>query len=304
MAPDGSVLLFTGIVEMGQGAHTAQAQIAAQELGVRVENVTVVEPDTHMAPDAGVTSASRSVYMMGNAILEAAKPVRRSLFQAASEALEVAAEDLELGDNKVWVRGSPERSIAMRDLARRAWLGNNQLRGVGFTKMWHPEEPRGEYSYPIAHSIFTFGTQIAQVLVDIETGQVKVEKVWAAHDVGKAINPMGIEGQIDGGIVQGLGFALMEELQQEEGRLGNATLEGYIVPMAVDVPEIVPIIVEVPEPTGPYGAKGVGEPPCGPIAAAVANAIADATGVRLTRLPMTPERVLGELARPRSAAER
>jgi CO/xanthine dehydrogenase Mo-binding subunit len=131
-----------------------------------------------------------------------------------------------------------------------------------------------------------------------------VEKVWAAHDVGKAINPMGIEGQIDGGIVQGLGFALMEELQQADGRLGNATLEGYIVPMAVDVPEIVPIIVEVPEPTGPYGAKGVGEPPCGPIAAAVANAIADATGVRLTRLPMTPERVLGELARPRSAAER
>jgi CO/xanthine dehydrogenase Mo-binding subunit len=295
MAPDGSVLLLSGIVEMGQGSLTVQAQIVAQELGVRVENVNVVLPDTHTVPDAGVTSASRSVYMMGNAILEAARPVRRSLLETAASALEAAPDDLEIGDNRVWVRGSAERYIAMRDLARRAWLGNKQLRGVGFTRMWQPTQTKRAYSYPIAHSIFTFATQIVQVLVDTETGHVKVEKVWAAHDVGKAINPLGIEGQIDGGVVQGMGFALMEELQQEDGRLVNATLEGYAVPMAVDVPEIVPLIVEVPEPTGPHGAKGVGEPPCTPIAAAIANAIADATGVRITQLPMSPERVLREL---------
>jgi CO/xanthine dehydrogenase Mo-binding subunit len=303
MAPDGSVLVYTGIVEMGQGALTVQSQIVAQELGVPVESVNVVLPDTHMAPDAGVTSASRSVYMMGNAILEAAKPIRRSLLETASNALEAAIEDLDLGDGRAWVRGSPERHIAMRDLARQAWLGNKQLRSVGFTRMWHPEKPKRKYSYPIAHSIFTFATQIAQVLVDVETGQITVERVWAAHDVGRAINPLGIEGQIDGGVVQGLGFALMEELHQDEGRLTNPTLEGYAFPTILDVPEIIPLIVEVPEPTGPYGAKGVGEPPCTPIAAAVANAIADATGVRLTQLPMTPERVLAALRDSRGAAK-
>jgi CO/xanthine dehydrogenase Mo-binding subunit len=237
--------------------------------------------------------------MMGNAILEAAKPIRRSLLETGSNVLEAAPEDLEMADNKVWVRGSPERVIAMSDLARRTWFGNKQLRSVGFTRMWHPEKPKRAYNYAIAHSIFTFAAQIVQVLVDTETGQVTVEKVWAAHDVGKAINPLGIEGQIDGGIVQGMGFALMEELQQEEGRLINPTLEGYLVPTVMDAPEIVPLIVEVPEPTGPYGAKGVGEPPTTPIAAAIANAIADATGVRLTRLPMTPERVLQALRRQR-----
>jgi CO/xanthine dehydrogenase Mo-binding subunit len=152
-----------------------------------------------------------------------------------------------------------------------------------------------EYTYPVAHSLFVYATQIAQVLVDIETGQVKVEKIWAAHDVGKAINVLGARGQIYGGVMQGLGTALMEELQQSEGRLMNATIEGYLVPAITETPEIHTILVETPNPEGPLGALGLGEQTMNPTAAAIANAVYDAIGVRTWEIPMTPERVLTAL---------
>lgn len=295
MTPDGSVLLLSGTAEMGTGALSTQAMIAANELGVRLEDVKLVLPDTEVTPDAGVTSASRTTYMVGNAILQATAVIRQSLLAVAATELEVSPDDLELADGEILVKGVPSRSMKIAAAAHRAWLQNKRLRADGFYKMWQPEQPRFTFNYPHPHSIFCYATQIVQVLVDIGTGQVQVEKVWAAHDVGRAINRLGIEGQIDGGVVQGIGYALLEELRQEEGRLMNGSLEGYLLPLAVDVPEIIPIIVEVPEPTGPYGAKGVGEATLTPMAPAIANAIYDATGVRLTQIPMTPERVLAAL---------
>jgi CO/xanthine dehydrogenase Mo-binding subunit len=295
MTPDGSVILYSGTAEYGSGAHSAQVIIAAENLGVRMEDVKLVTPDTHVTPDAGVTSASRCTYMMGNAILRATDVIRKSLLEVASDKLETDPEDIEMANGEVWARSNPDRVLKVSALATQAWLTNKQLRADGFYKMWQPEKPKAKLNYPFPHSIFGYATQIVQVLVDTETGQVTLEKVWAAHDVGKVINMLGIEGQIDGGVVQGMGSALMEELQQEDGRLMNGSLEGYVLPMAVNTPEIIPIIVEVPEPTGPYGAKGVGEIVMTPVAPALANAIYDATGVRPDQIPITPERMRATL---------
>jgi CO/xanthine dehydrogenase Mo-binding subunit len=296
MLPDGSVLLATGYVEMGQGTNTAQALMVARELGVRPENVRVITPDTHVTPDAGTTTASRATYMAGNAIHKAAAPIREALLQLAAAELETVPEDLDLANGRITSRqGPPERSVTIADMAMRAWHANKQLRATGPVEMWQPDHPRCRFNYPVPHSIFLYATHIAQVLVDTTTGQVKVEKVWAAHDVGKIVNRLGIEGQIDGGIVQGVGTALMEQLQESEGRVLNGTLETYLVPLATEAPEVEHVLVEVPEPSGPGGAKGVGEATLNPVAAAVANAVADAVGVRLHTIPMTPERVLGAL---------
>lgn len=296
MTPDGSVLLHTGHVEMGQGTNTVQAMMVCEQLGVRLEDVTVVLPDTHVTPDAGPSTASRSTYMSGRAIAKAAAPIRETLLELAAEELETTPTDLEMADGVIRSKqGPPGRQVKISDMAYRAWHGNRQLRATGPIEMWQPEKPKAELTYPLAHSLFLYATHVVQVLVDVETGQVTVEKVWAAHDVGRAINMAGIEGQIDGGVMQSIGTALMEQLHQEEGRPLNGTLETYFVPMATDAPEIEHIIVEVPEPTGPGGAKGVAETTLTPVASAIANAIADATGARTWEMPMTPERVLAAL---------
>jgi CO/xanthine dehydrogenase Mo-binding subunit len=301
MAPDGTVTVLTGLCDIGQGGFTVQAMWAAEALGVRVQDVRVSAIDTATSPDGGSTTASRAAYMGGRAILKAAEPIRKTLLEVASEELEVAPEDLQLSDGRIRVVGAPpDRAMAVADAALKAWERNKPLQGHGYVEMWQPAEPKFKFNYPVPHSIFLYATHIAQVLVDIETGQVKVERVWAAHDVGKAINPMGIEAQIDGGVVQGVGYALMEELHVDQGRLANASLESYFLPKSTDLPEIEYVVVEVPDPTGPMGAKGIGESTLNPVAAAIANAVADAIGVRLFQIPMTPERVLAALATKRA----
>jgi CO/xanthine dehydrogenase Mo-binding subunit len=297
MAPDGSVVLQSGTADIGSGARTAQVLIAADALGVQPEAIRLAAIDTETTPDAGPTTASRSVYMIGKAILQAAEGIRKSLLEVAGEALEAAVDDLEMGQGRIAVRGAPaDRFIAVKEAARKAWEASRPLRGEGHATLWQPPKPLSEYTYPVAHTIFVYATQIAQVLVDIETGQTKVEKVWAAHDVGRAINVLGALGQIHGGVMQGIGTALMEELQQEQGRLQNATIEGYLVPAITETPEIVSILVEsAPNPDGPFGAVGLGEQTMNPTAAAIANAVFDAVGARTWEIPMTPERVLAAL---------
>jgi len=292
MTPDGSVILYTGSAELGQGALTAQKMMVAEDLGIDIENIKVVMADTDSTPAAGTTSASRSTYMMGKAILQATGRIKLSLLELASTVLEAEMDELELADNKIMVKGSPERFLEIPKLAGQAWWMNKKLRGDGFAEMWHPAEPEHELNFSHAHSIFAYATHIAQVLADTKTGRVTVEKIWAAHDVGKAINPQAIEGQIDGGVMQGVGYALTEELLQEDGFLLNDSLATYIAPMSMDVPEIEHIIVEVPQPSAPFGAIGIGEPTLVPVAPAIANAIADAIGVEMNQIPMTPERVL------------
>jgi CO/xanthine dehydrogenase Mo-binding subunit len=295
MTPDGSVILYTGSAELGQGAITAQKLFISEDLGVPLDRIEVIMADTNAVPAAGTTSASRSTYMMGNAILKATKMIKANLSELASKQLEAPAEELVFQDNKVWAKDNPDYAIDLPALAGQAWWVNTQLRAEGFVEMWHPEEPKHELNFHHAHSIFAYATHIAQVLVDENTGHVQVEKIWAAHDVGKAINPQAIEGQIDGGVAQGIGYALTEELIQIDGRLLNDSLSTYIAPISVDMPEIIPLIVEVPQPSAPNGAIGIGEPTTVPVAPAIANAVADAVGIRTLVIPMTPERVLAEI---------
>jgi CO/xanthine dehydrogenase Mo-binding subunit len=291
MKPDGAVVLSTGSAELGQGTFTAQAIIAAEVLGIEVKEVTINTPDTALAPDASTTSASRSTYMVGNAVYDAAMTIRNTLLEIASNVLEAEPEELAIEDGNVWDPKNPDRVLEISGLAEQAWEMDQSLRVEGTYSMWYPRDPIAGKESPIPHAVFAYATHIIQVLVDTETGFVTVEKVWAAHDVGKAINPPAIEGQIDGGVLMGIGYALMEELIQEDGRLVNSKLSEYVVPMVGEAPEIEHIIIEVPEPTGPFGAKGVGEPTTTPVAPAIANAVADAIGIRMTEIPMTPERV-------------
>ena len=292
MTPDGSVILYTGSAELGQGAITAQKIMIAEDLGIDIENIKVVMADTDATPAAGTTSASRSTYMMGKAILQATGRIKLSLLELASNVLEADIDELEMADNKIMVKGSPERFLELPKIAGQAWWMNKRLRGDGFAEMWHPPEPEHELNFSHAHSIFAYATHIAQVLVDTKTGRVTVEKIWAAHDVGKAINRQAIEGQIDGGVMQGVGYALTEELLQKDGFLLNDSLATYIAPMSLDIPDIEHIIVEVPQPSAPFGAIGIGEPTLVPVAPAIANAITDAIGVQMNQIPMTSERVL------------
>jgi CO/xanthine dehydrogenase Mo-binding subunit len=288
---NGTVLVYSGSAELGQGAFTTQSVIAAKVLGVDPNDVEIVMPDTDVTLDASVTSSSRATYMVGNAVLDAAQKVRAELQEVAAMLLEVDADEIEFGEGCAWSRNEPQTTLDLARIASDAILSGRTLKKDGSFRMWHaPGLPEGvEFPYP--HNVFSYATQIAQVLVDTGTGHVVVEKIWAAHDVGKAINWEGIKGQIDGGVMMGVGTALSEHLIQKDGHLVNTSLSGYIAPMVTEIPEIDYIIIEVPEPTGPFGARGVGEPATSPVAPAIANAVADALGVRLNEIPMTPDRV-------------
>lgn len=292
---DGTATVRTGAVDCGQGSNTVFAIITADILGIAAEDVTVVSADTDTTPDAGTTAATRQTYVSGNAVRLAALEVRSKLFQYAALELGVNTEQgLVARDGRVMVKGYPVKSVLIRDLAARARLKGYRLVAEGtFTAhstQLDPENGQGAPYWPYA-----FGTQIVEVEVDTDTGRVDVLKVVAAHDVGRAINRKGVEGQIAGGVVQGMGYALLEEVALDRGRIQNPSFADYLLPTLMDAPQIQPVIVEDPEPTGPFGAKGVGEPALLPTAPAILNAIYDAVGVRITSLPATPEKILAAL---------
>jgi len=246
--------------DVGEGVQTAMAQIAAETLGVPLERVRLAPIDTAQVPNAGSSSASRHTYISGNAVLRACQ----AALQKREEALLA-----ETGQTHI------EAEALYRAREARPTTASDPQTGLC--------DPHISYGY---------GTQIAEVEVDTETGEVEVLRLWAAHDVGKAVNPSMIVGQIEGGVHMGVGYALMEDYPLSDGRPHAHTLADYLIPTVLDMPrEIVPIIVEVPDPTGPYGAKGVGEMTMLPTAPAIANAIADAVGVRPGVLPLTAERV-------------
>jgi CO/xanthine dehydrogenase Mo-binding subunit len=240
--------------------------------------------------------ASRTTYVTGNAARLAAEQARTILLEAAAPLLGVKPAQLEARDRRIQVIGYPRRFVPIGEAAREAQL----VRGeppIG-TASWNPptvalDADTGQ-GKPFA--TYVYATQIAEVDVDDETGEVEVLRIVASHDCGTAINPMLVEGQIEGGIAMGLGFALQEEmLFDATGRVLNAELTNYIVPTSLDMPEIEVDIVPNHDPTGPFGAKGVGEPTLVPTAAAIANAIFDAVGVRITSLPATAEKVLAAI---------
>jgi len=290
MATDGSVVLRTGAVEMGQGVFTTLGSIVAENLGIGLDSIRVISPDTDITPDAMQTAASRQTFMSGNAVNKASRVIRQSLLEAAAEETGLPIEILDLKKGKLVAEGE-ELSMTIPDLAAKATLTNKQMYASGFYVMDFPEEKTEEGTfYAVGPS--AFGTQIAQALVDIETGEIQVEKLIAVQNVGKIINYGGAYGQMEGGCIMGAGYALMEEMLVEEGKTLNDSLESYLIPTAMDIPETEIKLLEIPEPFGPFGAVGIGEPSMLGTAPAIANAVSDAIGKRMTEIPLTPERIL------------
>ena len=297
MRPDGSVDVIIGSVDIGQGARTVMRQIAAQELGVPIEKVNVTAVDSDSSPLDTGTFASRVTHQTGNATILAAREARQVLFEVAAAQLGVEVEKLEAKDDKIVVRGFPEQAIPIADVAGRAtWDERRIIAGRGAfgwpVAQVDPDTGEGEPLHNMA-----YGATVAEVEVDTDTGEVKVLKLVSAYDCGKAINPMLVEGQIDGGAAMGLGSALMEELHPYYPTLEHhpTGFFSYMVPTAKDLPELDAVIVEMGSKTGPYGAKGIGEMTANSQAPAIINAIHNAVGVWITDLPATSEKVLRAL---------
>jgi len=295
---DGTANLLVTAMDIGQGSNTVLAQIAAEVLTIPVEKISVVTGDTDVTPYEWQTVASRITYCAGNAVKKAAEDAKEQLLKLASIRLGLPAEYLELRDEHVVSIIYPDRKVPIASLA----LGLEMPDGSGVhgpiigrgsfipPNVRNTDKETGQGDKPVA--FWTFGAQAVEIEIDTETGQIEVIKVAAAYDVGKAINPQLCKAQIEGGIVQGLGSALLEHQIMDKGKVLNPNFVDYKIPAVRDVPEMIVRIVEVPEETGPYGARGVGEPAMVPTAPAIANAIYDALGVRINTLPLTAEKVL------------
>jgi CO/xanthine dehydrogenase Mo-binding subunit len=302
---DGTATLLTGTVETGQGSLTVLGQIAAEALGIATDDVHVVSADTDTTPMDTGAIASRTTYVTGNAVRLAAENAKGILFEVAAPMLGVRPDQLEARDRKIQVKGYPQRNLSIGEVANHAQVVKGQP-PVG-SASWNPPtvgmDPETGQGKPF--STYVYATQIAEVDVDDETGEVEVLRIVAAHDCGTAINPMLVEGQVEGGISMGVGFALQEEiLFDAAGRQINPNLTNYIMPTSLDMPEIEVDIVDNYDPTGPFGAKGVGEPTSVPTAAAILNAIHNAVGARITSLPATPEKVLAAIKAKRSQPQK
>jgi CO/xanthine dehydrogenase Mo-binding subunit len=286
MDAQGKVTLFSGAADIGQGSSTVLAQITAETLGIEPSEVSLVIADTKLTTNAGATSASRQTYISGNAVKDATARLAEVLLTEAVDVVKTPKSLLVLEDGFVVDSRHSDRRVSLSRLAKRAHDRGRPLTWQGY---FDPETTplEGEAGQGVPYATYAFASHLALVTVDTSTGEVRVNRIVAAHDVGKAINPQNVEGQIQGGVGMGLGFALMEEFLPGK----TASMGDYHIPTSLDMPEIIPIIVEDQEPTGPYGAKGVGEPALIPTAPAILNALADALGERLFRLPAHPERV-------------
>ncbi len=283
MNDDGTVQLFTGTTGLGTGAHTALAQIVAEELGVRFDDVSVVHGDTDVVPwDIGAF-ASHTTYMGGRVAQMAAAELKQQVLALAAEGLEASPADLEIHLGKITVKGS-DRSLSVKDaVSPKRGLPSAQLIATSTYK------PTKSYS---------FAAHFVEVQVDTETGQIDVLQVIPVHEIGKVIHPVAAAGQIEGGIQQGIGHTLTEDyvIDLKNGRSLNPGFVDYKMPLSLDMPPIRTILLETaPDPGGPYGAKGVGEDPIIAIGPAIANAVYDAIGVRFRHYPITPEQVLAGL---------
>ena len=295
----GRVDVFTGATDMGQGSETVLAQMVAEELGVSFEDVNIVNGDTNLSPwDVGA-HASRTTFIAGNSALLAAKKLKSQVFEIASEFLQEDIGFLELGQRRVFSKRDPEKKIDLAKLLRSTHF-STQGRVLMAEAFYDPpnqlydKENKGNIS-----ATYAFGSHGVEVEVDKETGQVKILKYVAAHDVGSAINPLLLEGQICGGVVMGAGYALTERLISEKGEIKNPNFLDYKILTPKDSFPIETIFVETEDPEGPFNAKGVGEPGVVPSAPAIANAIYNAVGVRIKDLPITPEKVLAALKKKR-----
>lgn len=280
---DGSAVLTVSPCEMGQGILGVLAQIAAEELGLKAEDIQVVSGDTNVTRFDIGSHASRSTYVIGNAVLNAAREAKGQIIERAASLLGVSSDALEVKNNRIFSKEDPAKGLLISDVVKDA-LYNFKQQCLQIT---------GRSTYEATTVSQPGQACFAEVEVDTETGEVKVLKLVIAHDIGKAINPMNVEGQLEGGSVQGLGFCLTEDFafRTDNGVTITDNFNTYKLPSALEVPEIEVALVEKADPVGPYGAKGVGETGMVIIAPAIANAVYDAVGIRIKDLPITPEKV-------------
>lgn len=299
IAKDGKARIISGEGDIGQGSSTVFAQIAAEELGIPLRDIEVSMADTDSTLFCMGAFGNRLTTLAGNAVKLAAADAKRHLFDIASVLLKANPADLSCQDGIVFVKETPEKKLKIAEVLQAGLLtsgeiGNINILGRGTfdpdSEVWDPKTKYGNISIT-----YQFGAHVAVVKVCEETGHVKIIDYVAAHDVGQAINMLTLEGQIEGGVAQGIGFALWEELLFQDGKVLNPNLTDFKIPLAVDLPPIKTIIVEPEDPVGPFGAKGVGQSCAVPVAPAIANAIFDAVGVRITELPITAEKILKAL---------
>jgi len=299
LEPDGTLGVVTGAAEIGTGAVTLGVrQIAAEELSIDPDSVVLTMPDTDAHAYDGGAQGSRTTHIVGRAVQAAAEGLRKRIVHQASKLLGSGVEDLVLVDGGVQLVADPTKRVTLGEVAGAAMFDGGPIISSGSYATpaikYDPDAATG-----LLFSTFptpTYHVHVAEVEVDPVTGAVEVLRYLVAQEVGTAINPAGVMGQIQGGVAQGLGYALWETLQiGDDGRYRQRSLEAYKLPIALDVPTVEAVILEHPAESGPYGAKGAAEPPIVPVAAAIANAVADATGGQITRIPITPEDVLNAL---------
>lgn len=289
----GDFTIYLGCGDVGQGSVTVASQIAAEVLKCDVGKIRWIVGDTDRCPDSGANVSSRGTYVVCQAVEVAAQNLMDLLKEEAARLVEIATQDLVFDQGFFYPPEAPRIKLSPGEVV-------GSLKKKGITPVG-----KGEFN-PVTtaldletgqgapYATYAFATQGALLSVDLESGEVEVLKVVACHDVGRAVNPKNVTAQIEGGVSMGLGYALMEEVSLKEGVIENPGFSGYLLPTALDVPEIVPSYVEIEEPTGPFGAKGVGEPSSLPTAPAILNAIRTATGIHVLEIPVTPER-LGKL---------
>src|SRR5262245_47609240 len=292
MELDGTAVVRCAAPDVGGGQMASLCSITAEVLGLAVEHVVAVGRDSHFTPRAGTTTATRQLFMSGNAVLKAARALRHHVAEEAADLLEAAVTDIELSEGRAFVRGVPDRALPLASVVK------------AMSASGRPMQVLEKYDAPVAPTIdpltgqgkpfndYTFGTQAVEVEIDAETGQTRVTRLVACYDIGQAINRQSAEGQIEGGAVQGLGHAVLEEVALEQGINRNPHLIDYKIPTTLDAPAVETILIESGNGLGPFGAKGIGEPAMTPTPAAVMNAVSRALDRRVTELPITAERVL------------
>ena len=296
LGTDGSVKLIAGGAEIGQGSDTVLCQIAAEELGIDLDRIRICSSDTDVTPIDLGSFSSRTTLYTGNAVQAACRDAKSQLLDAVAQKLEAKLEDLECRDNWISVKGSPNTGMSFADGVKASIYSDKGMPILG----------RGFFNPPVrvfdlaslygnATPAYTFGIQLAEVEVDTDTGQVKVLRVFAAHDCGRVLNPICLEGQVEGSIMMGLGQGLCEDVLLCTGQVLNPGFSSYLLPTVGETPDIQSSFVETIEPNGPFGAKGVSEGTQLPMAPAIANAVYNALGVRIKELPITPDKVLKAL---------
>lgn len=289
---DATVSIGTGIVDIGTGAHTVFRQIAAEVLGIPIEKISIASQDSDSAPFDIGSQASRTIFNTGNAVRIAAEDVRYQMLELASKTLKCDKEHL-MFKNGSWVNFTSGAEIGFEALVGASlYAHQGPLLGHGSYMSTRPlDKPVGEGFYEHAYPTFTFSTQVALVEVDPQTGKIEVREFTSCHDIGKALHPNAVEGQIEGAVLQGIGLAILEEIITQDGVVKNPNLVDYRMPTAMDAIDIKVILIEEPDEKGPFGAKGIGEAPIIGVAPAIANAIFDATGVMVKQLPIHLERL-------------